>query len=241
MKSVLITGATKGIGKSIAEVMVSEGYHVILNYANDDITAKTFYNLLNEQFPDKVSLLKENLSNIDSIEPFFNKVKEITTKLDVIIFNIGKTDRSKLNDITYENWKSVFDANLTVPFFMIQKFLPLLVQNSSILFTGSSMGVYPHSLSISYGVSKAAVHALVKNLVKFLSPMKIRINAVVPGFVDTEWQATKAPEIRANIESKISLNRFCSPFEIAQAFLFLINNNYMNGELLTIDGGYCFQ
>jgi len=100
------------------------------------------------------------------------------------------------------------------------------------------MALSPHSLSLAYGVSKAAVHAMVQNLVKFLSPMDIRVNAVAPGFIDTEWQKTKPDEIRNRIAQKIALKRFGTPEEVAQAFLFLIENPYANGEVLSLNGGY---
>jgi len=241
MKHALITGATKGIGRAVAEDLLQAGYYVILNYANDDESANQLHQELNTTYPDQSCLLKHDVGAIEGIASFVEKAKAITATLDVLIFNTGKTDRASLEEMTYEGWKDVFDTNLTVPFFLIQQLLPNIVAGGSILFTGSSMGVYPHSFSISYGVSKAAVHALVANLVKFLAPKQIRINAVVPGFVDTEWQKSKPAELRERIEQKIALNRFCSPAEVSQACLFLIHNTYMNGAMLNIDGGYNFK
>jgi 3-oxoacyl-[acyl-carrier protein] reductase len=103
------------------------------------------------------------------------------------------------------------------------------------------MSQYPHSVSLSYGISKAAIHSLVKNLVKFLIPYEIRVNCVAPGFVDTEWQKDKPAEVRANILKKISLKRFAKPEEIASVYLFIINNQYLNGEIIEIDGGYSYE
>ncbi len=103
------------------------------------------------------------------------------------------------------------------------------------------MGVHPHAVSLSYGVSKAAVHALTKNLVKSLAPVGIRVNAVAPGFVDTDWQKGKPAEIRQSIESKIALGRFCTPEEIADVYKMVIENQYLNGEIITVDGGYSYK
>ena len=132
-------------------------------------------------------------------------------------------------------------VNLTTPLFLVQRFLPVLSKGSNIIFTGSSMAVFPHSVSLSYGISKSAVHAMVKNLVKFLIPFDIRVNCVSPGFVDTEWQKDKSPEIRESIMKKISLNHFARPEEVASVYLFIIDNQYLNGEIITIDGGYSYQ
>ena len=103
------------------------------------------------------------------------------------------------------------------------------------------MGIEPHSVSLVYGVTKSAVHALVKNLVKFLVPYEVRVNAVAPGFVDTEWQKTKPAEIRQNIERKVSLGRFCEPSELAEVYKMLIENSYLNGEVIVVDGGYSYK
>ena len=110
-----------------------------------------------------------------------------------------------------------------------------------LVFTGSLMGIQPHSVSLAYGVTKSAVHALVKNMVKFLVPYELRVNAVAPGFVDTEWQKTKPAEIRRNIENKVSLGRFCDPEELAEVYKMLIENSYFNGEVVVVDGGYSYK
>lgn len=78
-------------------------------------------------------------------------------------------------------------------------------------------------------------------MVKFLTPYKIRINCVAPGFVDTDWQKTKPEEIRKHIENKLAENRFCRPEEITDAYSFLVNNNYVNGEIIVIDGAYSYR
>ena len=109
------------------------------------------------------------------------------------------------------------------------------------MFTGSLMGIQPHSVSLAYGVTKSAVHALVKNMVKFLVPYELRVNAVAPGFVDTEWQKTKPAEIRRNIENKVSLGRFCDPDELAEVYKMLIENSYFKGEVDIVDGGYSYK
>jgi 3-oxoacyl-[acyl-carrier protein] reductase len=77
--------------------------------------------------------------------------------------------------------------------------------------------------------------------VKFLTPYHIRVNAVAPGFVDTEWQKNKPAEIRKNIENKIALGRFCDPNELAEVYKLIIDNSYINGEVIAVDGGYCFK
>jgi len=241
MKHALVTGGTKGIGKSIAKELLKNGYLTILNYSSDDENANKVLEELSYEFPQQIKLVKGDLSSIANIDVFCMEVKVITQTLDVLILNAGITDRSTFLEITKETWCKVIDTNITIPFFIIQNLVLVMTTDSSIVFTGSAMGIYPHSSSLAYGVTKSAIHALVRNLVKFLSPYKIRINALAPGFIDTDWQANKSPELRGKIESKIGLKRFGTTGEVADACLFLIRNKYINGAVILLDGGYNFK
>lgn len=241
MNYALITGGTKGIGKAIGKTLLEKGYSIILNYAFDDKNANEVLKEFSIKHPGKVFLIKANLSSTNAIDSFYQNLLKITSKLDILVLNAGITDRTNFLEIKEDIWDRVIKTNITVPFFLIQKFVNIMPVDSSIVFTGSLMGIIPHSVSLSYGVTKAAVHSLVKNLVKFLSPFKIRINALAPGFVETAWQTKKSPEIRQRIENKIGLKRFGSPEEVADACWFLIHNTYINGEILIIDGGYNFE
>lgn len=103
------------------------------------------------------------------------------------------------------------------------------------------MGIHPHAMSISYGVSKAGLHFLTKYLVKYFGDRNITVNAICPGFVDTPWQKNKTLDHRERIEDKIALGRFAEPEEIAQLVNSVLENGYINGSILNIDGGYDFK
>ena len=126
------------------------------------------------------------------------------------------------------------------PVFLLQRIVER-IRGGSVVFTGSLMGIEPHATSLAYGVTKAAVHALAKNLVKFLTPYGIRVNAVAPGFVDSEWQKDKPAEIRRNIEQKLALGRFCRPEEVADIYKMLIENPCFDGEIVVAGGGYAYK
>ena len=241
MKYSIVTGGTRGIGKEICRNLLQQGYSVIAVYGNDDSSALITKQEFGIEYEDLFYLLKCDLSNTDNITELFSEVSLITKSVDVLILNAGKTVRRGIIDMTIEEWNSVMAVNITSPLFLIQKFLPILNGGSNIILTGSSMAIFPHSVSLSYGISKSAVHAMVRNLVKFLIPFDVRINCVAPGFVDTEWQKEKSSEVRENIVKKLSLKRFAKPEEIASVYLFIIENQYLNGEIITIDGGYSYQ
>jgi len=239
-KCVLITGGTKGIGKAVALCLGNLGYHLILTYASDTEAAVLFCcELRNSGIT--VDIVQADVSKSESIDLISQFLSNAGIHLDVLIFNAGLTCRKSFEEQTFEEWNRVFYANVHFPVFLLQRIVSQINEGGCIVFTGSLMGIEPHSVSLAYGVTKSAVHALVKNLVKFLSPYHLRVNGVAPGFVDTEWQKTKPVEIRHNIESKLSLGRFCKPQEIAQVYKMLIENSYFNGDIIVVDGGYSYK
>lgn len=240
-RTAIVTGATKGIGKAVCIRLLQEGWTVLVTYANDSETATVVSAEYSKIAPGRVFMLQADNSDLSSIDRIDDFLMEKNLTIDAVIFNAGMTDRSDFHTIKPENWEKVFTANVHFPVFLLQKIYPRLNEFGSVTFTGSLMGIQPHSVSLVYGVTKASVHALVKNLVKFFTDKQIRVNAVAPGFVDTEWQKTKPAEIRKNITNKVASGRFCTPEELTDVYLLLINNQYMNGEVIVCDGGYSFK
>lgn len=240
-KYALITGGTKGIGKAVASCLGEVGYNLVLTYASDKESAASTERELTDRFGVKVHSLQADSTDKASIEQIYQYLKDNDILLDAVVFNAGITSRDPFEDIKLEDWERVFFANVHFPVFLLQSTVGLIREGGSVVFTGSLMGNLPHAVSLSYGVTKSAVHSLVRNLVKSLVPYKIRVNGVAPGFVDTEWQKNKPAEIRRNIENKISLARFCEPEELAQVYKMLIENGYFNGEVVVIDGGYSYK
>ncbi len=240
-KYALITGGTKGIGKSVARCLGKIGYNLILTYNTDTIIAQQSCTDLRTECNTDVIALQADSSDKKAIDIIARHILNKAIKLDVLIFNAGLTCRDHFESMKYDDWERVFFANVHFPVFLLQRLLSEINKGGSVVFTGSLMGILPHAMSLSYGVTKASVHALVKNLVKFLAPYEIRVNAVAPGFVDTEWQKNKPAEIRHSIENKISLRRFCDPDELSEIYKLLVENSYLNGEIIVADGGYAYK
>lgn len=239
MKRALVTGGTKGIGLGIVKMLLAEGYFVTITYGHDNESAAKF----KETFENEVSqfeLLKIDQSCKVDMNALASHVKK-NGKLECLVCNTGITLRKGLTDFTDEEWEKVMQVNVNAPVFLIRDLYTCLSQNSRIVFIGSEMGIYPHGTSLAYGITKSAVHALARNLVKFFEGTGTTVNAIAPGFVETEWQKNKSQEIRSKICKKTALGRFAKVAEIADAVKFVINNPFVNGSIIEVNGGYDYK
>ena len=239
MKNAIITGATRGIGLATAEMLLQEGYHVTVTYAYDKDSVQPCKERLGA-VSDAFEILWVDQTSKQEMHDFAMKMRE-KGHIDCIVCNAGMTLRKGLQEIDEEDWERVMQMNVNSNVYLIRDLFDVIPHGSRIVFTGSLMGILPHSVSLSYGVTKAAVLALAKNLVKFFEDTDTTVNAIAPGFVETEWQKNKPQEIRNNIYNKTAIKRFADPKEIADAIRFCINNAFVNGSIIEVSGGYCFK
>lgn len=239
MKTAIVTGATKGIGLAIARRLLGGGYHVVGTYANDEMAAKRCAEELSSISP-HFEIIKADQSDKESMRGFTLQMLQ-KSSIDCIVCNAGATLRCSLTEICDEEWERIMQINLNSSLYLIRDLYSKIPHNSRIVFIGSLMGVYPHGTSLAYGVSKASVHALALNLVKCFEGTNTTVNAIAPGFVETEWQASKPQQIRDNIYAKSAIKRFATTDEVADAVEFCLNNGFVNGSVIEVSGGYCFK
>lgn len=239
MKRALVTGGTKGIGVSIAEKLLSGGYFVTITYANDNEAAKVCNEKL-LKISDAFEIMKVDQSCKQDMKRLVGHLRA-QDSVDCIVCNAGITLRKGFEEFTDEEWEKVMLVNVNAPVFLIRDLYDKIPHGSRIVFIGSQMGIHPHGTSLAYGVSKSAVHALAKNLVKCFEGTGTTVNAIAPGFVETEWQKNKPQEIRNNIYSKTAIKRFATVEEIADAVNFCINNPFVNGSVIEVNGGYNYK
>lgn len=239
MKTAIVTGATKGIGLAIARRLLGMGYHVVGTYANDEMAAKRCTEELSSIAP-HFEIIKADQSDKESMRGFTLQMLQ-KPSIDCIVCNAGATLRCSLTEICDEEWERIMQINLNSSLYLIRDLYSKIPHNSRIVFIGSLMGVYPHGTSLAYGVSKASVHALALNLVKCFEGTNTTVNAIAPGFVETEWQASKPQQIRDNIYAKSAIKRFATTDEVADAVEFCLNNGFVNGSVIEVSGGYCFK
>lgn len=231
MKNAIVTGGTSGMGLGVAKMLLDKGYHVIATYVGPDFEEKL----------DNFEAHNVDQANRKEVYRFIEYVKSQTDHLDCIVCNAGMTIRRSFTEMKDEEWDAMMEVAVDSHYIMIREFFPMIPHGSRVLFTGSQMGIDPHATVLAYGVTKAAVHALCKNLVKEFEGTGTTVNAIVPGFVDTPWQAAKPEEIKQNIYKKTAIHRFASVDEIVDAFRFCIDNPFVNGSLIEVNGGYCYK
>ena len=231
MKYAVVTGGTSGIGLGVAKMLIEKGYYVFVTYVGDKFTEKL------ENF----EALKIDQTSREEVYSFISYVKSRCNHLDCLVCNAGMTIRKSFTETSDADWDNMMEVAVNSHYIMVREFYAIIPAGSRILFTGSQMGLMPHATVLSYGVTKATIHALTKNLVKEFEGTGTTINAIVPGFVDTPWQKEKPEEIKQNIYRKTAIHRFASIDEIVDAYRFCIDNPFINGSLIEVNGGYNYK
>lgn len=234
MKTALVTGSTSGIGLQIGTDLLKQGWSVTFNGRNVPSMVE-IDNIAGTNLP-RFSFIKADCSSIEAVKQIFPYTSYHA--LTALILNVGMTDRTPFKDIKYETWNKVIDTNLTVPFFIVQSLLPYIRNKGKIIFITSISGIVPDSVSIAYGVSKAATNMMVKYLAKETAHQEITVNAVAPGYTDTPWHENKNEGQINRISKKTLANRFATTKEISNAVQFILNNDYVNGQVIAVDGGF---
>ena len=231
MKYAVVTGGTSGIGFGVARMLLDKGYHVFATYVGPQFT---------EQIENFEAIYTDQSSR-DEVYRFISYVKGKADHLDCIVCNAGMTIRKAFTETLDSDWDKMMEVAVNSHYIMVREFFPIIPAGSRILFTGSQMGLSPHATVLAYGVTKAAIHALTKNLVKEFEGTRTTVNAIVPGFVETPWQKEKPEQIKQNIYKKTAIHRFASVDEIVDAYRFCIDNPFVNGSLIEVNGGYSYK
>jgi len=231
MKYAIVTGGTSGIGLGVAKMLLEKGYYVFATYIGPDFTEKI----------ENYEAIKIDQTSRKDVHCFIDFIKGKVDHVDCIICNAGMSIRKSFTETTDEDWDSQMEVSVNSHYIMIRELYNIVPYGSRIIFTGSQMAIHPHAMVLSYGVTKSAVCALAKNLVKEFEGTGTTVNAVIPGFVETPWQKEKPEEIKQNIYKKTAIHRFASVDEIVDAFRFCIDNQFVNGSLIEVNGGYCYK
>lgn len=241
-KVVLITGASRGIGASTAKYFASKNYNVVINYNHSESEALNLSKELEQSYNIKTLVIKCDVSKESEVKHMVEKTIEELGHIDTLVNNAGIAIDTTFEDKTVENFKRILDVNL-IGTFLVSKYVSNYMvkeKRGCIINVSSTNGIdtyYPYSLD--YDASKAGVISLTNNLALELAPY-IRVNTVVPGWVNTEMNKGLDEEYVKEECKKILLNRFGEPEEIAKVIYFLSSDeaNYINSSIIRVDGGF---
>ena len=235
--NVLVTGSSRGIGKSIIELFASNGHNVIINYNKSDKDyIKNIESTIKEKYKVDVISVKCDVSSEEEVKYMFDIIKKHFSKLDCIVNNAGIAKDSRIEEKSSEEFLSVIKVNL-LGTFLVSKYGCRLMDKGSIINIASNNVTHGYIESCDYNASKAGVIALTHDFAKDLAP-NIRVNCVSPGWINTDMNKDLFESFKKEEEEKILLKRFGEAKDIANTVYFLATNEYINDEIIKVDGGY---
>lgn len=240
-KSALITGATRGIGKGIAETFAKNGCNIAFTFASSVEKAKAFEAELTEKYGVKAKGYQSNAADFTQSEELAKNVIADFNRIDILINNAGITRDGLMLRMSEEQWDEVINTNLKSAFNLTKSFLRHFMGNKagSIINMTSVVGVTGNAGQANYAASKAGMIGFTKSIAKELGSRNIRCNAVAPGFIETEMTEALDAEVRKGWTDTIPLKRGGSPEDVANTCLFLASDMsaYITGQTLSVCGG----
>ncbi len=239
MKTVLITGGSRGIGKCIAENLAKEGYNVVLNYNKSEKQAKEIQKNLEAQGI-RIEIYKADVSKREEVKKMVKFILNKFENIDVLINNAGIAKLQMFNDITDDDWNEMIGTNLNSVFYTIQETLPNMIHNKNgcIINISSIWGLVGASCEVAYSVSKAGIDGMTKSLAKELGLSNIRVNSIAPGVIDTEMNSNLDNAIKEEIKNETPLNKIGKPIDIYRCVKWLIEDEFTTGQVISPNGGY---
>jgi len=237
--NILITGASRGIGKSVA-IEFAKNKHNIIICAKSDLEGlqNTKRLVENEGVSCYIGLC--DVTNEDSVKDFISDSAKAIGQTDILINNAGISYIGLLQDMSFEDWNKVLSTNLTSAFLMSKYVIPEMLKKQSghIINISSVWGNIGASMEVAYSASKGGINSFTKALAKELAPSNISVNAISPGFIDTDMNTVFEKDELDAIFEEIPMGRAGSPSEVAKLIYKMATSDYITGQIITIDGGW---
>ena len=234
----LITGATRGIGKEIALELAQNGYDIAVNYRgtiDEDLKKEIEANNVRCEF------VEADVSNFEQCESMIKETIEKYGRIDVLVNNAGITKDGLIMRMKKEDFEAVIDVNLVGTFNVTRNVIPYMIKQKSgrIINVSSVVGVAGNAGQTNYSASKAGVIGFTKSLAKEVASRNILVNAIAPGFIDTDMTKVLSDNVKEGINAQIPLKRMGTQNEVAKVVKFLASedSSYVTGQVINIDGG----
>lgn len=240
-KTVLITGASRGIGAACARLFAKKGYAVAVNYASSEEKALTLVRELRQQGGVALAI-RADVGNADQAGEMIRQVLQEWGTLDVLVCNAGVGQQSLFGNTAYPQWRRVFQVNVDGVYHCCQAVLPHFISRKMgrIVTLSSMWGQVGASCEVAYSASKAAVIGMTRALAKELGPSGITVNCVAPGVIETEMNGRLSPEDLEALREETPLERLGRPEDVARTVYFLASEEggFFTGQVLSPNGGF---
>lgn len=236
-KTALVTGASRGIGKAIADAFAKEGYDLFITCRDSVEVLNDFAEKLESKYGITCTPCAGDISNPLDVNKIFEKIYD----LDVLVNNAGISYIGLLTDMTDEEWNNVISVNLNSAFYMCKNAVPIMLSKKSgkIINISSIWGERGASMEVAYSASKGGINAFTKALAKELAPSNIQVNAIACGLIDTDMNSHFSKEEIESIIDEIPADRIGKPEEVAELVIKLSEGSkYLTGQIIGFDGGW---
>ena len=240
VKTALVTGASRGIGAAIAKKLAARGFMVIINYGHSSAAAEEVKNQI-EQAGGQAVLMQGDVSSGDDVDRMFKDIKKTWGRLDVLVNNAGINRDTLLVRMKEDQWDAVLSTDLKSVFFTTKAATSLMMRqrSGSIINIASVVGITGNAGQANYAAAKAGIIGFTKSAAKELAARGIRVNAIAPGFIETDMTDAIPEKIREGMLETIPLRRGGKAEDVANAVAFLASDDagYIIGQVLKVDGG----
>ncbi len=239
-KTVIVTGASRGLGRETALLFAKEGYNIVINYYKSEKSALKLEHEIS-QFTNVIAI-KADISDSNQVKSMVNKAISKFGKIDVLINNAGIAQQKLFSDITEDDLNKMFDINIKGMFYCAQAVLPVMLhyKKGKIINISSIWGICGSSCEVHYSASKAAVIGFTKALAKELGPSNIQVNCVAPGVIQTNMNKDLDEQTILQLKEATPLNTLGKPIDIANVILFLASekSDFITGQIISPNGGF---
>lgn len=238
-KIIIVTGASRGIGKEIAKTLAKEGHTVIANYNKSEKEAQKLKEELKKENKE-IEIYKADISKEEEIKKMVEYTIKKYKKIDILINNAGIDKIQLSTEVTKKDWDEIINTNLYGTFYITQQVTKNMIQNKKgkVINISSIWGQIGASMEVVYSISKAGVDGLTKALAKELGPSGIQVNSIAPGFIQTEMNAEYNTKELEEIKEEIPLQKLGECEDIARCIKWLIEDKYVTGQIIAINGGW---